>query len=162
MKTLITCIFASSFLVACGGSKDTPTTKPVRTAPKAAVATQAPKAPEAKPTAAVKVAKEMTPAQHGAKIYKRCRSCHTLEQDGRHSVGPNLWGIYGSKTASKEGYAYSKAMKAADITWDDKTLDEYLKKPAAYLPGTKMTFIGLKKQEDRDALQVFLKKKTEP
>ena len=103
-----------------------------------------------------------TSFKNGAKIYKRCRSCHTLEQDGRHSVGPNLWGIYGSKTASKEGYAYSKAMKAADITWDDKTLDEYLKKPAAYLPGTKMTFIGLKKQEDRDALQVFLKKKTEP
>lgn len=77
-------------------------------------------------------------------------------------MGPNLWDIYGSKTASKEGFAYSKAMKAAGITWDETTMDGYLKKPGTYMPGNKMTFIGLKKREDRDAIQAYLKEKTTP
>jgi len=100
--------------------------------------------------------------ERGAKIYKRCRACHTLDEGGKNKVGPNLWGIYGAKTASKEGFAYSKAMKAADITWDEESIDGYLKKPSQYMPGNKMTFIGLKKQEDRDAVQAYMKAKTTP
>ena len=141
MKTFIALATTAFFLTACGGS-DAPE------APKAAT--------PAKPIV------EMTPVQRGAKVFKKCRSCHTLEADGRNKVGPNLWGIYGSKTASKEGFAYSKAMKAADITWDDTTMDAYLKKPGTYMPGNKMTFIGLKKQEERDAVQAYLKEKTTP
>lgn len=105
---------------------------------------------------------ELTPVERGKKIYKRCKACHTLEQDGRNKVGPNLWNIYGSKTAAKEGFAYSKAMKAADITWDETEMDAFLKKPSTYMPGNKMTFIGLKKQIDRDAVQAYLKEKTTP
>ncbi len=104
----------------------------------------------------------MTPVQRGAKLYSRCRACHTLDQGGKNKVGPNLWNVYGSKTASKKGFAYSKAMKAADIIWDETTMDGYLKKPATYMPGNKMSFIGLKKQEDRDAVQAYLKEKTTP
>lgn len=105
---------------------------------------------------------QLTPVQRGAKVYAKCRACHTLEQDGRHKVGPNLWDIYGSKSASKEGFAYSKAMKAAGIIWDETTMDAYLAKPMAYMPGNKMTFIGLKKQEDRDAVQAYMREKTSP
>ena len=143
MKTLICLATAAFFLTACGGSN--------------ASEAKAPKtAAQAKPVV------EITPAQSGAKVFKKCRSCHTLEEDGRNKVGPNLWNIYGAKTASKKGYAYSKAMKAADITWDETTMDAYLKKPGTYMPGNKMTFIGLKKQEDRDAVQAYLKEKTTP
>ena len=140
MKNLLPILAASICLTACGGSN----------APKADTS------PSANPSS------ELTPVQRGAKVYTKCRACHTLDENGRHKVGPNLWGFYGSKTASKEGFAYSKAMKAADITWDEKTVDEYLKKPASFIPGNKMTFIGLKKQEERDAVQAYLREKTTP
>lgn len=143
MKTLITVAITACILTACGGP-------------------DAPEAETPKTATPSKPIVEMTPVQRGAKIYARCRACHTLEQDGRNKVGPNLWGIYGSKTASKEGFAYSKAMKSANIMWDETTMDAYLKKPASYMPGNKMAFIGLKKQEDRDAVQAYLKEKTTP
>ncbi|WP_427450437.1 c-type cytochrome [Litorimonas sp. WD9-15] len=104
----------------------------------------------------------MSLEERGAKIYKRCRACHTLDQDGRNKVGPNLWGIYGAKAGEKEGYAYSKAMLASNIVWDQETMDAYLKKPAEYVKGTKMSFIGLKKQEDRDAVQAYMLAETTP
>ncbi len=143
MKTLLPLLTAACLLTACGGSE----------APEAAVPTAS---KPAKPVV------QMTPVQRGAKLYSRCRACHTLEQGGQNKVGPNLWNIYGSKTASKEGFAYSKAMKAAGIIWDETTMDGYLKKPSTYMPGNKMTFIGLKKQEDRDAIQAYLREKTTP
>jgi cytochrome c len=59
-----------------------------------------------------------------------------------------------------KGYKYSKAMKKADITWDDKTLDAYLTKPKKFLKGTKMTFVGLKKKKDRDNVIAYIKDKT--
>ena len=145
MKILSTCFLTATVLTACGNAESSEQTK----------------SPEVITTA--KVEDALTPIQQrGAKIYKRCRACHTLEDGGKNKVGPNLWGIYGAKTAAKEGYAYSKAMKAADIIWDEETLDAYLKRPSKYMPGTKMSFIGLKNQEDRDAVQAYMKLKTTP
>lgn len=143
MKNLILCLSAIVILAACGGSNSS-------------------QSQVTETTVSAKSAAELTPVQRGKKIYKRCKACHTLEQDGRHKVGPNLWDIYGSKTAAKEGFAYSKAMKAADIIWDETEMDAYLKKPATYMPGNKMTFIGLKKQEDRDAVQAYMREQTTP
>jgi len=145
MKILNSFFLAAILLTACGNAESSEQTKN----------------PEVLTT--TKVEDELTPIQQrGAKIYKRCRACHTLDDGGKNKVGPNLWGIYGTKTATKEGYAYSKAMKAADITWDEETLDAYLKRPSKYIPGTKMSFIGLKNQEDRDAVQAYMKLKTTP
>jgi len=107
-------------------------------------------------------ATDMSVEQRGATIFKRCRACHTLDQDGRHKVGPNLWAVYGSAAGSKEGYAYSKAMLASDITWDAESMDAYLKRPADYVPRGKMSFIGLKKQQDRDAVQAYIRAETTP
>ena len=143
MKIYTALIAAAFTLTACGGS-DAPEVE----APKAVT--------PAKPIV------ELTPVQRGAKVYAKCRACHTLEQDGRNKVGPNLWNVYGSKAASKEGFAYSKAMKESGVIWDEASMDAYLKKPAQYMPGNKMTFIGLKKQEDRDAVQAYIKEKTTP
>ena len=106
--------------------------------------------------------KEMTLEERGAKIYKRCRACHTLDEGGRHKVGPNLWDIYGQQAGTKDGYAYSKAMIASGVIWDVETMDAYLKRPKDYIPKTKMSFIGLKHQIDRDAVQAYILEATTP
>ncbi len=106
--------------------------------------------------------KELTPMERGAKLFKRCKSCHTLDDGGRNKVGPNLWNIWHSQAASREGFAYSKALIAADIVWNDETLNAYIKKPKDYVPGTRMTFIGIKKDQDRADLLLYLKAQTTP
>lgn len=96
-------------------------------------------------------------AAKGEKVFKKCQACHTVEQAGKNKIGPNLYAIVGKKSASVEGYDYSKAMQEANLTWDDETLSEYLKKPKAFVKGTKMSFVGLKKESDRENLIAYLK-----
>lgn len=93
----------------------------------------------------------------GKKVYRKCKSCHTLEEGGRHRVGPNLYGVMGAKIAAKEGFAYSKAFKASDIVWTDEAINAYLEKPKEFIPGNRMTFIGLKKEDDRKAVIAYMK-----
>jgi len=99
-------------------------------------------------------------AEKGAKVFKKCMACHTVEATNK--VGPSLKGIVGRKAASVEGYKYSDAMlaKAAEgVIWDEATLAAYLPDPKSFVPGTKMTFSGLKNPEDVADLIAFLKTK---
>jgi len=100
--------------------------------------------------------------ERGAKLYKRCQSCHTLEQDGRHKVGPNMWNLYGSTAGVREGFAYSKAMKESGIIWTDETISAYIENPRKYMPGNRMSYVGLRKAEDREAVLAYIKAKTTP
>jgi len=98
-------------------------------------------------------------AAKGEKIFKKCQSCHTVEKDGGHRIGPNLHGILNSKAAAKPGYSYSPAMKAKaaeGLVWTGQELHAYLEKPQAHVPRTTMSFIGLKKPEDRRDLIAYL------
>ena len=95
-------------------------------------------------------------AAKGEKVFKKCKTCHTFDPS-KKKIGPHLKGIIGRKSASVEGYKYSKAMKAADVTWDEETLDKYLIKPKAFIKGTKMSFGGLKKDSQRQDLIAYLK-----
>ena len=100
-------------------------------------------------------------AEKGAKVFKKCMACHTAE-DTTNKVGPSLKGIVGRKAASVEGYKYSDAMlaKAAEgVIWDEATLAAYLPDPKSFVPGTKMTFPGLKNPEDVANVIAFLKTK---
>ena len=94
-------------------------------------------------------------AAAGKAVFNKCAICHSPAA-GKNMIGPSLFGVVGRKSASIEGFSYSDAMKAADKTWDEATLDTYLTNPKAMVPGTKMIFPGLPKPEDRANLIAYL------
>jgi cytochrome c len=94
----------------------------------------------------------------GQKVAKKCSSCHTFEQGGANKVGPNLWNVLDRPIASAGGYSYSDALqgKASDA-WTYDSLNAFIKKPKDFAPGTKMTFAGIKKMEDRANLILYMR-----
>lgn len=102
-------------------------------------------------------------AAKGAKIFKKCQACHTVEENGPDRVGPNLHGVMDRGVAAKAGYNYSTAMKekaASGMKWDEETLFHYLEKPQSLVPGTNMSFPGLKKEQDRKDVVAYLETAT--
>jgi cytochrome c len=99
----------------------------------------------------------------GAKVFKKCAACHTLADGEENKIGPNLFGMFDRSVATVEGFNYSDGMttRATEIgTWDDANLAEYLTKPRDYVPGTNMSFVGLRKEKDRVNLIAYLRQET--
>lgn len=99
--------------------------------------------------------------RRGKLMFLKCRACHSLTEDGGHQTGPNLYGLFGATVGKKEGFVYSEALTASNAVWSEETLDQFLKKPTEYLPGTKMAFIGMPKDTNRQALIAYLRKMTQ-
>lgn len=93
----------------------------------------------------------------GEQVFAKCKSCHTINQGGANGIGPNLFGIMGKPVGKHmAGFAYSSALSGHGGSWDFDSMDEWLTSPKKFASGTKMTFAGLSKPEDRAALIVYL------
>ena len=95
--------------------------------------------------------------QKGRKLFvQKAAQCHTIDKYGRHKTGPNLYGVCGRRAGQSHGYSYTERMKSSGITWNEDTLDRYLRNPKNMIPGIKMVFAGLKKKRDRDDMIHYL------
>ena len=83
-------------------------------------------------------------AAQGEVVFKKCASCHSNDAGGAHKIGPNLHGVFNAAIAHHDNFSYSAGMKQKGGHWDTESLFGFLKKPRDYIPGTKMTFPGLK------------------
>jgi len=91
----------------------------------------------------------------GAKVFGKCKACHKLD-DGANSTGPHLFGLLDRDIASVDGFGYSGVLNDLPGNWTSEALNEFLANPKAYAAGTKMTFSGLKKIQDRANLVAYL------
>jgi cytochrome c len=113
----------------------------------------APAAPAEEPIANVLASASV---QRGAEIAKQCQACHNLQEGQGPKVGPDLYGVVGRKIASLADFNYTSALKAKSGTWDFDALNAWLTKPAAFAPGTAMTFAGLPSEKQRADVIDFL------
>lgn len=96
----------------------------------------------------------------GERAFSRCASCHTINQGGANGIGPNLWGVVGANVANHAGFEYSAALTehaASAPTWTYDELDLFITAPARHVPGTRMSFAGLRNTEERVALIAYLR-----
>ena len=93
----------------------------------------------------------------GERVFGQCRACHQVGETARNGIGPQLNGLFGRKAGGVEGYAYSPANKASDLTWDEANFRSYIKDPRGQMPGTKMVYAGLKEESRITDLIAYLK-----
>ena len=98
--------------------------------------------------------------KRGKLLFIQCRACHDLQPEAAPKVGPNLNGIIGRKSASVEDFAYSPALAKANIVFDKATLERWIEKPSAVVPGNAMAFAGVPAAEDRAALIKYIEKES--
>jgi len=92
----------------------------------------------------------------GKSSFNKCLPCHAIGEGAKNKVGPELNGIDGRKSGSAPDYSYSDANKNSGITWSKETFLEYIKDPKAKIPGTKMTFAGIKSETEAANLWAYL------
>ena len=148
---------AFATLAACSGGGDAPKDDaPAATATTAAADANAAAAAAAPPEPQVAYASLTGDAAKGEKVFVQCKACH-VRDEGVNRIGPSLHNIVGRKAGTVADFAYSEANKNSGVTWDEETLFKYLEAPQKFMPGTKMTFAGLKQPQDRADVIAYLK-----
>lgn len=98
--------------------------------------------------------------EKGEKVFNKCKACHVVDKE-QNRVGPHLVGILGRPAGSVEGFKYSDAMQSSDVVWEEETMAAYLKDPKGYIPGNRMVFPGLRKDEEIADLLAYLQEESE-
>ena len=179
MKHVLMTAVAGFVLAGCGGSGDAPETPTSDASPEAGIQNEAP-APEdnisdADDTPAPSQDPSQTdenddlailaslPGEYsqadldaGRRQFRRCSSCHTLAEGGPNRVGPNLHGLFDRSTGEVDGFNYSSALSDAEIDWSPEHLDSWLRDPRGYIPGNRMSFVGIRDADDRRDLIAYL------
>ena len=95
----------------------------------------------------------------GRRVFARCQACHEVGAE-TNRVGPHLVGLFGRTAGSIGGYRYSEALVQSGLIWDDETLRAYLRNPRTAVPGNRMSFAGVRDDDDLDALIAYLRTAT--
>ena len=100
-------------------------------------------------------------AADGKKVFKKCAACHSIAKGRGNKIGPALWGVLGRQAGSISDYKYSKAMATHGKPWSFEEMNGFLIKPKDWIKGTKMTFVGLKKETERAAVILYMNNNTD-
>lgn len=92
----------------------------------------------------------------GERQARVCLACHSIAEGGANMIGPNLYGFFGRKAGAVEAFDYSSAIEETDFVWTPRALDAWLRQPARFMPGNRMTYPGVPKKQDRDNLIAYL------
>lgn len=162
---ILVLVSAAALLTACGKSPEAPAgdSTPAAEAPAAAPTPAAPSKDEseaaehaAKALAALPAPYNTADLANGQRTFALCRSCHTINEGGMNMTGPNLHGVFGRTVGTVEKFNYSDGVKAAGFKWDAAHMDKWLTDPKADIPGTRMTFMGVKDPKARTDLIAYL------
>ena len=97
----------------------------------------------------------------GKKVFNQCRACHNVSKAARHKIGPNLDDLFDRTAGTVGDYPrYSKALAGAGFEWTEEKLDQWLANPRGFLPGNKMSYAGLRKEQDRKDVIAYLRQAT--
>ncbi len=99
--------------------------------------------------------------EYGRNLTFQCRTCHNLDDRASTPLGPSLYGLFGRRAGSLDDFSWSPAMQAADFVWTPRALDAWIAAPWRFVPGNRMSFVGLSDQKARDALIAALLRITE-
>ena len=157
MRLMIVAASAALLVSACSQNAETEATPPADAAPLRPELTDAQKM---EIVAALPAPYNAGDLENGRRVFARCRSCHTIAEGGMDMTGPNLWGVFGRRAGSREGFRYSEAVQNAGFEWDAERLDGWLTAPREFLPGNRMAFAGVPDETDRRDLIAYLKVET--
>jgi cytochrome c len=167
--SLVALILGAAVLAGCSKKSATPDQAETPTEPASAPASAPTEAAAAEPTPAQLALVASLPSPYnagdlanGKHVFAQCAACHTATKGGPNMTGPNLYGVFGRKAGSLEGFSYSDDLKATGFTWDAPHIDTWITNPRAVAPGTRMSFPGLKDPKDRADVIAYLKAETSP
>ncbi|WP_420431833.1 c-type cytochrome [Hyphobacterium sp.] len=150
----IAVLMSASALVACGNGGETVDQAGAAAAPNGSEDTPAPVS--SVNLSALPAPYDTADYDLGRRLFRRCGSCHTVAEAGSHRVGPNLYGLFGSEVGSAENFNYSQVLRDADFIWTPEQLDSWLANPREFLPGNRMSFVGLRDAEERRNVIAYL------